>query len=373
MYFDVDESGHTGTNLFDKNQPMLYYGVLSAKTNLDLLAASEVQKARKKLGVERLHAAEIGIGGLIEVFASLLALQKRYGPTFDIYRVAKPDHAIICFFDQVFDQGMNPAMTWTGYWTPMRYVLLLKVASLFDDDIAKRAWKARIDTNDASAEAELVYVCRALESRIAHIPDQRSQEIIGDALRWAIAQPNDIYYNCKTKKDVLTMTPNVIGFQTVMHGIAKRLKGPKATASITVDQQSQFNKAQRNLAEFYANARDIPWEAGPGMPKMDLRKIPTAPIIFRSSKDSVGLELVDCYLWIFKKLIEGQEIPPEFYPLIKAQANRAKTDEISIGAISKRWSDWFDELPEPTAEQLAAGKKMQQQDEARRKDAIKRA
>lgn len=373
MFFYVDESGHTGTNLFDENQPMLYYGVLSAKTNLDLLAASEVQKARKRLGVERLHANELGMGGLVEIVGNLLMLQKRYRPIIDVYRVAKPDHAIISFFDQVFDQGMNPAMTWTGYWTPLRYILLLKVASLFDEDIAKRAWKARIDTNDASAETELVHVCQVLESRILQIPDPRSQELIGDALRWAIGHPNEIYYNCKSKKDVLTITPNVIGFQTVMHGIARRLKTPKAFANITVDQQSQFNIAQKNLAEFYANARDIPWESGPGMPKMDLRNIPEAPITFKSSKESVGLELVDVYLWIFKRMMEGQDIPPELYPLVKTQVHRAGTDEVSIGAISNRWSQWFDELPEPTENQIAVGKKIVQNDEARRKDAMGRA
>jgi len=30
MYFYIDESGHTGTNLFDPNQPALCYGVVSA-------------------------------------------------------------------------------------------------------------------------------------------------------------------------------------------------------------------------------------------------------------------------------------------------------------------------------------------------------
>jgi hypothetical protein len=35
MYFYVDESGQTGLNLFDENQPYLYYGVLSSKTNLE--------------------------------------------------------------------------------------------------------------------------------------------------------------------------------------------------------------------------------------------------------------------------------------------------------------------------------------------------
>ena len=373
MFFFVDESGHTGTNLFDENQPILYYGVLSAKTNIDVLAGSEIRKARKRKGVERLHASELGLGGLVEISEHLIAIQKKYRPRFDIYRVAKADHAVICFFDQVFDQGMNPAMTWTGYWTPLRYMLLVKVASLFDEDLAKRAWKARVDTNDKAAETELVYVCQALLPRLSELPDARSQQLIGDSLRWAIDNPGALHYNCKTQKDVLTVTPNLIGFQAVMHGIASTLKSPKAFASITVDQQSQFNKAQRSLADFYASARHIPWGSGPGLPKMDLSKIPTAPISFRSSKDCVGLELVDSYLWIFKRLLEGKELAGELYPIIRSQMNRGRTDEVSINAITARWARWFEELPDPTEEQLQSAKQKLAEDEERRLRAVKPA
>lgn len=95
----------TGRNLFDENQPVLYYGVLSAKTNLDVLAGPAVRKARKRRGVERLHASELGLGGLEEISEHLISIQKKYRPRFDCYRVAKADHAVICFFDQVFDQG----------------------------------------------------------------------------------------------------------------------------------------------------------------------------------------------------------------------------------------------------------------------------
>ncbi len=41
MYFYVDESGHTGTNLFDDDQPILYYGVLSSELDVDDLASGE--------------------------------------------------------------------------------------------------------------------------------------------------------------------------------------------------------------------------------------------------------------------------------------------------------------------------------------------
>ncbi|MFY2508846.1 hypothetical protein ACN3E9_11290 [Vibrio pectenicida] len=133
MYFYVDESVQTGLELFDEQQPFLYYGVLSSKLNLDVLALDTVKKLRTRLQVERLHAAELGNGRLIEIVKDLEKIQKKYDIKFDCYRIAKADHAIIAFFDQVFDQGVNPAITWIGYWTPLRYVLLLKVAYLFGD------------------------------------------------------------------------------------------------------------------------------------------------------------------------------------------------------------------------------------------------
>jgi hypothetical protein len=55
-------------------------------------------------------------------------------------------------------------MTWTGYWTPLRYMLLLKVAALFDEELAQRAWKARIDIDDESSAIELVFVCKNSEA-----------------------------------------------------------------------------------------------------------------------------------------------------------------------------------------------------------------
>lgn len=35
MYCYVDESGNTGSNLFDEAQPALFYGVLTSKLDLD--------------------------------------------------------------------------------------------------------------------------------------------------------------------------------------------------------------------------------------------------------------------------------------------------------------------------------------------------
>ena len=221
MHFYVDETGHTGPKLFDCTQPILSYGVLSSPADLDRVAEPELAVLRKKLGVQRLHAAELGMHRLSEVVDTLLVLQKKHRFRFDIWQVVKRDHAIISFFDQVFDQGMNPVVPWTTYWTPLRYPLLLNLANLFDDALAEKAWNARLEANNERSAAIFRDVCNALLQRV-HILDARSVEIITDALDWAVANFDELGYNCKTKKDRLRVMPNMIGFQSVMHGICSR-------------------------------------------------------------------------------------------------------------------------------------------------------
>ncbi len=371
LYFYIDESGHTGLNLFDQNQPLLYYGVLSSRMNVDILAENQLRKLRNHVGLPRLHAADLGNRGLVSIIDGIIELQQRFDIRFDLYRVAKPDHAIICFFDQVFDQGINPAMTWSGYWTPIRYILLLKIASLFDELLAKRAWEARIEIDDAKAEHGLVEVCLELCNCVGNLPDARSQQLISDTLRWAIHNPSEMNYNTKNKEDRLQVSPNIVGFQSVMHGIAARIKKhKKKESSIIVDQQSQFNKAQRTLSEFFLAVRGKPWINGPGLPTTNHSHMPTIPITFSSSTNSAGLELVDVHLWVFKRYMEKKEVARELLALIKPQIYRGLTDELSLKAIEARWSRRLEELPEPTEKEIAEAKKLLAIDEERRLQAV---
>ena len=372
MHFYVDESGHTGTNLFDPQQPMLYYGCLHSRLNVDMVAQARVLSLRKRLGVARLHANELGNAGLDAIAEDLLDMQRRFDLRFSIYRVVKADHAVISFFDQVFDSGMNPAITWTGYWTPLRYLLLIKLAHLFDEEVAKAAWAARIEVKDDKAEAMLVGVCDRLLERVDLLPDARSRQLVGDTLTWARENPTDISYNVGDRKSILQVSPNIIGFQFVMMGIAKKAlaTGVKA-ARIVVDRQSQFNKAQRTLAEFYAAAGEkrLVFESGPGMPNLNFGGMPQVPIEVSGGDQSVGLELTDVYLWIYKRVMEEGELAPTLWPFIKAGVRRVTTDELSLEGISKRWTQHLEGIPElheMPPEQIAKGRELMAMEESRR-------
>jgi hypothetical protein len=346
-FFYIDESGHTGNRLFDPDQPTLFYGVLRSDVNLDVVAEPSVARMRKKLGVARLHAGEFGNAGLASIGGDLLALQKKLRFTFDFYRVKKPDLSIISFYDQVFDAGLNPATGWTHYWTPMRYVMLLKLATLFDEAIAADAWAARIQTKDAKAHPLLKSVCERLIARVGELPDQRSRILIGDALTWAIANPEKLSYNASDAEMVKQVAPNIIGFQFVMNGIARRLRLAESRAArIVVDRQTEFNEAQKVLATGYARATGLRQRMGPGLPEIDMRNMPKIPLTVLPGTQSAGLELVDVHLWCFKRILDRKDVADAGIDLFNAHAGRGRTEQLSLRALEERWEAWFSDLPE---------------------------
>ena len=373
IYFFVDESGNSGPNIFDHNQPYLFYGTLTSRCNIDVLAEPFLTVLRRRLGVPRLHSNELGNGALARIGKDLKEIEKKFSLRFDFYRLQKSDLAIISFFDQVFDQGMNPAVPWSAYWTPLRYLLLVRLAMLFDEDILRKSWQARLTTNDKKAEDLLRSVCSQLLRRVDHLPDERSKEIVSDALHWTMENTGKISYNAKEKSLTRDVMPNSIGFQQVLIGIAKRFRNSgHKTAKIVVDQQSQFNTPQKKLTDWYGRMSGTNRPLGAGLPQLDLRGMPITQVTISSGRNSAGLELVDIYIWIFKRLFEGRDIPNELHPLVDRQLQVGRTDEISLRAIVERWAPFFSKLSsmDLTAEQMAEGERIKEADERRRKRAF---
>lgn len=374
MYFYIDESGHTGLNLFDATQPRLYYGVLSSPKNLDVVAEPTLKILRAILNVDRIHASQLGNGELLKIAPLLRQLAIDLDIRFDLHTVYKPDHAIIQFFEQTFDQGVNPAVSWTSYWTPLRYPLLLKLSQLFDENMAKEAWEARIETNDQEAERKLINVCLSVINNLSMMTDARAKELISDAMNWVIKNPSEISYNISSKEQSLQISPNLVGFQSVILEIHQKLKLNSTEAKvIIVDRQSEFNRAQEYIHNFYQQQNDVYALGVLGMPEMDLRDFPKVPVICTPGNESAGLELVDVYLWIMKRIIEDKRIAPELGQLCEDQTNKGELliGDVSLNTIDKRWSNFFEQnvpdISSFTTEELEKKDRLHEESEARRK------
>lgn len=359
MFFYIDESGNTGLNLNDNFQPYLYYGVLSSPIDLDLSELPELLDIRKILSVKRIHANEIGYEKLSKAYELFVKLIKKYELKFDLYKIKKRDYILISFFDQLFDQGLNPAVPWNWYWTPLRYPLLFAVSSLFDDELVVKAWNARITREQRESNKILKEIIKVLLVRVKNYPDMRAREIIDNALFWAFFNIESIHYRVSGGKNmVMQISPNLIGFQSVIFGISKRSKLEQSGVDkVIVDQQEQFNSAQKWLTSIYQKtnhesrgSQNLPefniLRIGPGLPEFDLKEMFKVPIECVSGYKSNGLEIVDVFLWLFKRCNEGKEISKELSKILDILIKDGIGDEISISALYFRWSRWFDLLPE---------------------------
>jgi hypothetical protein len=349
MYCFVDESGNTGLELFDPNQPVLYYGLLTAQANLDVIAEPLLKGLRHTLGVKRIHANELGVGRLTPLANELARFSKKHDLRFSMLRVVKKDHAIISFFDQVFDSGMNKAVPWHNYFTPLRYIMVFKVAHLFDEPLVKDAWKARRERDPARCAQMLTKLCNNLLGRVSMLPDARSRELVSGALRWAAANPHEISYGVGNYDSALQISPNLVGFQQVLYAIALESSARKRPVRrITVDRQTEFNGAQGELAGWYEALRRQSHKSnmGPGMPTFDYSLMPEAPPTFMPGDASAGLELVDATLWVAKRLREDKPVSPELHNLFWTQAKRGLVDEVSLAGLDRRWRHLVD-LPKP--------------------------
>ncbi len=366
MYYYVDESGNTGLNIFDPAQPKLFYGVLCCSKNLDIIAAPLLSELRAEVGERRIHANHLGVGKLTKIAERITRFSKQHDVRFSLLRITKRDHAIITFFDQVFDSHLNDALGWQHYNTPLRYPLLMKMSHLFDEQIARDAWGARCEQNPQRCAERLKAVCTTLLSRTGRLPDQRSQELISGALRWTISNPEKVHFGQTNRDSVLQISPNLVGFQQVLITIAKQSSRRKrAVRRIVVDRQNQFNGAQAELADIYERMRIIGHTSdhGPGMPKLDYSQMPAVPPTFLPGDESPGLELVDVTLWTVKKMEERKAVSPELRALALTQLRRGYTDEVSLEAINERWRFLLDMPEGPISEEVKLF--IQQQEERR--------
>jgi hypothetical protein len=299
---------------------------------------------KEVLQVQTVHSKEIGAEKLELVADSILSMQAKYELRFDLARMLKHDHTVITFFDQVFDSGMNEATPWEFYNTPAKYPLLFEMAKLFDEKLAKLAWLARVDPDDVSSALKLADLCRLLLKRVHLITQPRARELVKRSLMWASKNSERVSYNVADLEGVKDISPNMIVFQSVLVNISAQLVGEKKAQAIVVDQQQEFNDLQRRLYELFYSIKDAEQLDRPDMPTLKLDNLPDLPLTVSSSENSVGLQLVDVYLWAARRMTEGRAIGPKLSGLLSQTEDRKRIFEISLGALRLEWAPYFERL-----------------------------
>ncbi len=373
MFFHIDESGNTGNNLFDKQQPVLSYGMLSSRWDVDTHATAERDAILRIIGAPSLHANQLTPTQLREISSALIELHNRFEFHFDYYFIDKPSFAVVTFFNAVFDAGLNEAMKWDWYWTPLRFPLIYLLDTVLDEDLLRESWRLCL-VNSGKLQIEndrIVSLLKTVLSRVEGADiDSRMQEILSDALRFGIRHPQMMDFGIYSPT---ALTPNTICFQFVLTAIALRQKLHREKAlRITVDRQTQFNPAQLKTYEIQSkiaaslrgdNEGRSRYLAHPFLEGAReetsalVSHFPDEKVTITQSRQSFGLQLTDTYLWLMNRLMQGRDIPQQLGEMLDSVMTRDMIDGISVDAMMRRWDSFERQLPafsDVTSEQRLA-------------------
>jgi hypothetical protein len=323
----------------------------------------------RKIGEPSLHANKLGLEGLRAITGELTALHRLYELHFDYYFVDKRSFALVTFFNAVFDAGLNEAVKWDWYWTPLRFPVIAALDTLADERMLRESWALCLVPR-ANVEKEKARIVELLRSFLGKLDgsamDTRLREVIRDALLWGIHNPLKLDFGIYSRK---ALSPNAVGFQFVITAIARRQKAAGRSAlGILVDRQSEFNTAQleaysiqSKMAEWFKNnAEDRKaylahpfFEGAREDGSVLISHFPQEKVKISNSDQSIGLQLTDTFLWLVNRVIRNDtQIPVELRPLALQVLNKAMIDGISIAAMIKRWEAFERKLPQ--AEDVSA-------------------
>jgi hypothetical protein len=277
--------------------------------------------------------------------------------------------AITKLVDTIFDSGENLAVPWHVYnIKPLRLLLVVKVASLLDEDTVKLFWSCLMDKDHNRCYKKFYEVLNVILGRVSRLPDSRSRELISEALKWAIDNPETIHLYSKTRAFKYAHLPNMAVFPELLRGIENKWKQwDQPPLNIVHDRQVQFGTSLKKLHELCSNAGPGSIQIWPGE-KIDIRRVPKSNFAILSSEQSAGIQLTDVILWLFKRIHDGESLPENCANFMDSVLRMAHLYDLSLESIIREGSNLFTQLENTplSDEQLRNGHKLLQESEKRR-------
>lgn len=310
MFAFVDESGNTGSNLFDEAQPDFFTGAFITKADFDAHHSETLRSLCRKHDIEALHASVLGFGPIERIAPDLLKLLQTVNARFVVSRVEKRYLLATKLFDTFFDSGENPAANWSAYnIRVLKLTLCFKVATILTEEIARDFWRMLMARNEKQAREKIPGICDAILENVHMLADQRSREIVTETLMWSRDHPEalDIFIAGRQAKN--GHMPNMVAFVSLLDGLEEISKSwDRPLKKIVHDRQSQFEGSLEEWHRMFSNAAAEPVDLLVGE-KVVLRKVHGSTFEVSASDNSAGIQVADLVLWLFRQYLAGKSIP----------------------------------------------------------------
>jgi len=300
----TDETGNTGQNLFDENQPFFWTGTLVSENDMQTAAAGLHRWCLAEVGQTELHGNELGLGGIQKIASKLLMFFRSTGCRFYFTIVEKQHLAGTKFVDTILDSGSNPAIDLLHYGArALRMPLALQFIQVLDQRDLRDFWSSFERADGPSFRALLERVNDRLKQWHAEgVYDARTVQLLTDALNWGLHDPDSLLERGRHPLD----SPNVVAFTLIVDMFHNLFEETGRTVKTFIhDEQNQFAKY---LMQSYEVLKGFAFEPSDISPLPDVKKMPTfsCQLQIASSATTIGLQFVDVTLWLMKRVLSGQ-------------------------------------------------------------------
>jgi len=335
IYAYVDESGNTGRNIFDNDQPDFFTAAIITKGDFDARHRSSIGKLAQGLGQESLHAKKLGIRRLEEISTDLVRILRAGNAHFFVSRVEKKYLLATKMFDALFDSGENAAVAWHHYnLRPLRILLAFKLAGVVDEETARLFWQCLLEPKEEDAYDLLPDVCRALQSQLHHLPDAKSREVLGEGLTWAAAHPKSIQIHNDRKLAKQGHFPNMVAFANLLDGLEGfSNRWNRRVAQITHDEQSEFEATLAFWHEMFSTASPEPirWAGETFV----FQKVVGSEFEVKEDSQSPGIQVADVVLWLYSQFRKGKELTSGCADLIRYVLEHGWESDFSFAGVER--------------------------------------
>jgi hypothetical protein len=299
MYIYADESGHTGRAIFHKPRFYLQGAILSIGDTEPLLQPI-CNHYKTELAVDRLHANELDQSLVEEIAATVLNALGKVEWVFHVTKIEKQYLGVTKFVDSIFDSGENKGARWLWYTHEFfRHTLCCFFDDLLPTEVKRGFWEAFLCDDYEGISCVLAF---ALEQLEAIYVDARLKEVAGDALSFALENPEEItLMAAQTKKSYKGHTPNMVAFMSLLQAVHRFCKDRGTTPKVFIhDPQCEFGQAMREYHSLHSSIRIA--ESETGMPEPPERvEYGLGEFALRSSKEVASLQMVDVLLWLTQR------------------------------------------------------------------------
>lgn len=298
-----DETGNSGNELFDPQQPIFWTGTLVTGADMQVAAAEAHAECLRVTGHKELHGNALGLRRIDAIADKLIALFSATSSMFFFTQVEKMHLAGTKFADTLLDSGNNQAMSLLQYGPrASRLPLALQLIQVLDENDCREFWDAFAKNDSGRFAAFLGRILKKLEGfHEKGIYHDRTAQLLGDALRWGMKYPGSLLERGLHPLD----SPNVVAFTLIIsmfHHLFER-SGARVRTFIH-DEQNEFAKY---LFKSYDLLKGFAFEqVNIVAPLPDVKKTLTfgCKLQVANSKDCIGLQLIDVALWLTKRYVD---------------------------------------------------------------------